>query len=122
MRRFTAVKIREALRLREMHVSNVQISRSLQCGRSTLIEIFRRCDELGVDYSQACQMSNTDLEQLLRPPMEDKGPRPNDPELSAPVAHKNAFRKWLRLRNISNKNEINALRYKKSFNFQSYCI
>lgn len=74
------MKIREALRLREMQVSNVQISRSLQCGRSTLIEIFRRCDELGVDYNQACQMSNTDLEQLLRPPTEDKGPRPNDPD------------------------------------------
>ena len=36
-RRFTIVRIREALRLRELKVSNVQISRSIQCGRSTLI-------------------------------------------------------------------------------------
>lgn len=67
MRRFTTVKIREALRLKEMDVSNVQISLSMKCGRSTLIDLFRRCDELGLDFSQASQMSNTDLDQLLNP-------------------------------------------------------
>lgn len=71
------MKIREALRLREMDVSNVQISLSLKCGRSTLIDIFRKCDELGVDYHQANQMSSTDLEQLLYPP---EPPTVNRPE------------------------------------------
>jgi len=31
MRRFTIERIREALRLRELKASNVQISRSIQC-------------------------------------------------------------------------------------------
>ena len=82
MRRFTTVKIREALRLKELNVSNVQISRSIKCGRSTLIEVFRRCDELGLDYGQACQMSNTDLDQLVYPPDLTKEPKPSDPDFA----------------------------------------
>jgi len=74
------MKIRDALRMREMDVSNVQISRSMQCGRSTIIEIFRRCDELGLDFSQASQMSNTDLDQLLYPPTLVKEPEESDPD------------------------------------------
>jgi len=74
------MKIRDALRMREMDVSNVQISRSMQCGRSTIIEIFRRCDELGLDFSQASQMSNTDLDQLLYPPTLVKEPKASDPD------------------------------------------
>jgi len=82
MRRFTTVKIREALRLKELNVSNVQISRSIKCGRSTLIEVFRRCDELGLDYGQASQMSNTDLDQLLYPPVPIKESKPSDPDFA----------------------------------------
>ena len=40
MSRFETVKIREALRVKELNVSKVQISRSIKCGRSTLIGIF----------------------------------------------------------------------------------
>ena len=82
MRRFTIVRIREALRLKELKVSNVQISRSIQCGRSTLIEVFRRCDELGLDFNQASQMSNTDLEQLLYPAAPAKSSKPSDPDFA----------------------------------------
>ena len=82
MRRFATVKIREALRLKEMNVSNVQISRSMKCGRSTLIDVFRRCDELGLDFSQASQMSNTDLDQLLNPPVLIKESKPSDPDFA----------------------------------------
>jgi len=82
MRRFTTVKIREALRLRELNVSNVQISRSIKCGRSTLIEVLRRCSELGLDFSQASQMSNTDLEQLIYPPDRIKEAKPSDPDFA----------------------------------------
>ncbi len=38
---------------RELNISNLQISRSIKCGRSTLIEVFWRCNELGLNYSQA---------------------------------------------------------------------
>ncbi len=76
------MKIRETLRLYELNVSNVQISRSIKCGRSTLIEVFRRCSELGLDYSQASQMSNTDLEQLIYPPDRIKEAKPSDPDFA----------------------------------------
>ena len=82
MRRFTTVKIREALRLHELNANKVQISRSIKCGRSTLIEVFRRCSELGLDFSQARQMSNTDLEQLIYPPDRIKEAKPSDPDFA----------------------------------------
>ena len=80
MRRFATMKIRDALRMREIDVSNVQISRSMQCGRSTIIEIFRRCDEFGLDFSHASQMSNTYLDQLLYPPSLVKEHKASDPD------------------------------------------
>jgi hypothetical protein len=81
------MKIRDALRMREMDVSNVQISRSMQCGRSTIIEIFQRCDELGLDFSQARQMSNTDLNQLLYPPTLVTEPKESDLDCVYPKAN-----------------------------------
>ena len=67
MRRFEPVKIREALRLREMSLSNVNISRSIQCSRTTLIEMFRKCDEVEMTHAKASTMSDSELDRLLYP-------------------------------------------------------
>ena len=61
------MKIREALRLREMKLSNVDISRSIQCSRTTLIEMFRKCDDIEMDHAKASEMSDSELDQLLYP-------------------------------------------------------
>lgn len=61
------MKIREALRLREMELSNVKISRSIQCSRTTLIELFRKCDKNKISYDSASKMSDHDLEEMLYP-------------------------------------------------------
>ena len=67
LRRIESVKIREALRLRAMKISNVDISRSICCSRTTLVELFRKCDEKELDYEKAGGVSDSELEQLLYP-------------------------------------------------------
>lgn len=61
------MKIREALRLRNMKFSNVDISRSINCSRTTLIDLFRKCDDVGLDYLQLEEMSDQALAELIYP-------------------------------------------------------
>ncbi len=61
------MKIREALRLRDMELSKVKISRSVQCSRTTLIDLFRKCDKNKLSYDSVREMSDHDLEKLLYP-------------------------------------------------------
>ena len=63
------MRIREALRLREAGHSNVQIasSRTVGCARSTLVELFHRCDNAGISYGNSQDMSDGELESLLYP-------------------------------------------------------
>ena len=63
------MKIREALRMREEGFNNSQIARSVtvNLARSTVVELFRRCDAHTISYDMAQSMSDTDLEILLYP-------------------------------------------------------
>ena len=63
------MRIREALRLRAAGHSNVQIagSRTVACARSTLVELFRRCDNAGITYENSQAISDGELETLLYP-------------------------------------------------------
>lgn len=63
------MRIREALRLRSAGHSNVQIasSRTVACARSTLVELFQRCDNAGITYENSQAMSDGELEILLYP-------------------------------------------------------
>lgn len=73
------MKIREALRLREMNLSNVNISRSIQCSRTTLIEMFRKCDDVEMTHAKAYTMNDSELDRLLYP----QAPLPTLEEITA---------------------------------------
>lgn len=63
------MKIREALRLREKGLSNSQISLSPTAGmaRSTVVELFKRCDSAKITYENSQEMSDRELETFLYP-------------------------------------------------------
>ena len=56
--RMCSMKIREALRLREMEINNTHISQSINCSRTTLIELFKRCDALKITHQIAADMKD----------------------------------------------------------------
>lgn len=63
------MKIREALRLRESGLNHTQIALSGTVGaaRSTIIELFKRCDAAGLTYGNSMEMSDNELESTLYP-------------------------------------------------------
>ncbi len=63
------MKIREILRLKESGLSNTQIAQSLtvQCSRSTVVEVLKRCKQADVTYATSQEHSDQKLEQLLYP-------------------------------------------------------
>lgn len=63
------MRIREALRMRASGFNNSQIARSVtvQLARSTVVELFRRCDAHKITYEMAKAMSDTELETILYP-------------------------------------------------------
>jgi len=77
------VKIREALRLRAMKLSNVEISRSICCSRTTLIELFRRCDEKGLELTKVGETGDSELERLLYPLADQPKVQIPDPDYAA---------------------------------------
>src|SRR5690606_35001560 len=68
-RRIHPMRIREALRMRASGFNNSQIARSVtvQLARSTVVELFRRCDAHKITYEMAKAMSDTELETILYP-------------------------------------------------------
>jgi transposase len=82
--RIEPVKIREALRLRAMRLSNVDISRSttVQCSRTTLIGLFRKCDAARLDYPQAAQLTDKELERRLYTQAQQVKVKIPDPDFS----------------------------------------
>ena len=63
------MKIREALRLREAGHSTSQIAQSstVQCARSTLVELFKRCENARITYESSQDLSDSELERILYP-------------------------------------------------------
>src|SRR5659263_241686 len=65
--RMCSMKIKEALRLREMKINNTQISQSINCSRTTLIELFKRCDELKITHKMTAEMKDSELDKSIFP-------------------------------------------------------
>jgi hypothetical protein len=65
--RMCSMKIKEALRLREMEFNNTQISQSINCSRTTLIELFKRCDELKFTHQIVSKMKDSELDKSIFP-------------------------------------------------------
>lgn len=65
--RMCPMKIREALRMREMEFNNTQISQSINCSRTTLIELFKRCDENKITHQVAAVMKDSELDKSIFP-------------------------------------------------------
>lgn len=80
MRRFDPMRIREALRLRDMHLNNTEISQSIRCSRTTLVEVFKKCDTLNLAYEKVMQMGDQELDNLLYPGMNQPKIRIPDPD------------------------------------------
>lgn len=68
-RSLNEMKIREALRLKAAGLNNTQIAESATVGaaRSTIVELFKRCELAGIDAKQASEMSDSELRALLYP-------------------------------------------------------
>lgn len=77
------MKIREALRLRSMNISNVEISRSINCSRTTLIDLFHKCDEADLDYAKTAKLSDHELDQLIYPQSNQPKVQIPDPDFKA---------------------------------------
>jgi transcriptional regulator len=61
------VTVLEILRLTEMGYSQRKIGSSAKCSKSTVGEIQRRCREIGLSYSQATELSNQEIKNLVYP-------------------------------------------------------
>lgn len=61
------MKIREALRLKFLGLNNSQIARSptINCARSTLVDLIKRCQVAGVDHELAKDMTDEELRNSL---------------------------------------------------------
>ncbi len=69
------MKIREALRLKSLGLNNSQIARSptINCARSTLVDLIKRCQVAGVDYELAKDMTDEELRNKVYPKSQNIG-------------------------------------------------
>lgn len=69
------MKIREALRLKAAGLNNSQIAESGTVGaaRSTIVELFKRCELAGIDAEKAAKMTDSELRALLYPRNSESG-------------------------------------------------
>jgi transposase len=58
---------REILRLNNLGINNTQVAESCGCTRPTVIHVLQRAQSIGLDYSQAAQLSDKELKQKLTP-------------------------------------------------------
>lgn len=63
------MKIREALRLRSQGYNNSQIASSstVNCARSTVVELFKRCENAKLSFENIGELSDSELEARLYP-------------------------------------------------------
>ena len=68
MRYENPLKILEIMRLlEEQGLSHREIASSVNCGKTTVSEIKRRCREAGLTYKEAQSMSYTEIKDALYP-------------------------------------------------------
>ncbi len=73
MRRLEIMKILEILRLQEMGLSKREIAASVQCGKTTVSDVERRCLEHALTFESARNMTNNELSDLLYPKAKPPG-------------------------------------------------
>ena len=77
------MKITEILRLRELGLSYTEIATGAGIGRSTVGDMLRLCQEHGLDYETARQMSDEALQRLLYPAYFDRKGQKPEPDYQA---------------------------------------
>ena len=72
MRCSEIVDILEIMRLSELGLSHREVAASINCGKTTVGDVKKRCREVGLTYSKASTMSNTEINEKLYPPKRGK--------------------------------------------------
>ena len=88
MRCCETVKILEIMRMSEMGLSQRAIAGSVNCGKTTVCEIQQRCNDAGLTYAIAREMTTAEITGLLYPTM---GMRPEKEPPDWEAVHK-----WLK--------------------------
>jgi len=70
MRCSEIVNIMEILRLSELGYSHREIAASVNCGKSTVGDIKKRCNDAGLTYAEVSGMSNSEIKTRLYPEKE----------------------------------------------------
>jgi transposase len=74
------MKVLEVLRLTEMGLKQTEIAQSVNCARSTVGDIQKRCHECGLTYSDAKDMTSDKINDLIYPDSSGKKPVKGDPD------------------------------------------
>ena len=82
MRCTEIMRILEIMRLCEQGLSHSEIAASVNCGKTTVHDIKRRCREAGLEYDEALKMTNESIKARLYPKMSDP-PTKDDPDWGA---------------------------------------
>ena len=82
MRCTEEMRILEIMRLCEHGLSHSEIAASVNCGKTTVHDVKRRCRESGLEYSEALKMTNEAIKARLYPKMADP-PTKDDPDWEA---------------------------------------
>lgn len=69
MRCTETMRILEIMRLNEQGLTQGEIGTSVNCGRSTVGDILRKCREVGLEYEEALNMTNESIRARLYPRM-----------------------------------------------------
>ena len=76
------MRILEIMRLCERGLSHSEIAASVNCGKTTVHDVKRRCRESGLEYDEALKMTNEAIKARLYPRMSDP-PTKDDPDWEA---------------------------------------
>jgi transposase len=88
MRCSEIVDVLEVMRLSEMGLSQREIAASINCGKTTVGDVRKRCNDAGLTFAAASEMGSSELKKLLYPGREA------EPEKTMPDWE--AVHKWLR--------------------------
>lgn len=79
MRCTETMRILEIMRLNKQGLTQAEIATSVNCGRSTVGDILRKCQEVNLDYAAALAMTNEAIRARLYPRM-SKSPIKDEPD------------------------------------------
>ena len=77
------MKIIEVLRLWEKGFSQREIAKSINCARSTIAGILKRCTEIELSYEAACEKTDEEINILVYPSCHGGRPVKQDPDWAA---------------------------------------